>query len=410
MTPFDPRTYEDEVIKPLRRRLPHLPDDLLTRYAVDPDMDAGRLRERTDAVVRLWAKIAQRAGQSGLVCAQLLREHDELTRSRGVDLTDPHWWQRREQERHRQLGPEIAALAALLTAGHGELGVITDGQLRAAAAAHGALGDTDLDRARSAAGLRIVSPVPLPSAAGMRGRFDSLTTKLIAAGVDSIPRLLFPAATAFRLLRGFTVTPLPAGRTGALNAVAIGERAHELDTLPDNAAVRAAREAVGMLATEAAAGTDLTTLCLFHLLAPVRDKRADGAGARTLYGLLTRTGLDPDEAGRIAVSVLAEPGGRADPAGTVDRLLADGLVVAAQQAADQLTGAQAEAARAAVRHRLEEVERLRCGAAEDLRTGEHERAGQRLREALRQAADLPGLAAELDRVPAAAVHRGHRAC
>ena len=52
----------------------------------------------------------------------------------------------------------------------------------------------------------------------MRGRFDSLTTKLIAAGVDSIPRLLFPELTAFGLLDGFTVAPVPAGRSAALGA------------------------------------------------------------------------------------------------------------------------------------------------------------------------------------------------
>ena len=113
MVPFDPRAYEDEVVKPLRRRLPHLPADLLTRYAIDLDMDAGQLRERTAAVLRLWARIAQRAGQSGLVCAQFLREHDELTRIPAADLTDPRWWQRRERVRNRQLEPEIADLAAL---------------------------------------------------------------------------------------------------------------------------------------------------------------------------------------------------------------------------------------------------------------------------------------------------------
>ena len=403
MVPFDPRAYEDEVVKPLRRRLPHLPDDLLTRYAIDLDMDAGQLRERTAAVLRLWARIAQRAGQSGLVCAQFLREHDELTRSPAADLTDPRWWQQRERVRNRQLEPEIADLAALLAAGHGELGVITDGQLRAAAAAHGTLGDADLDRARSAAALRVVPPVGLPTAAGMRGRFDSLTTKLIAAGVDSIPRLLFPGLTAFGLLRGFTVVPVPGGRTGALNAAAVAERGRELDTLPDNAAVRATREAIGMLATEAAAGTDLTALCLFHLLGPVRDKRAEGAGARTLFGLLQRTGLAGAEAGRIAVSVLAEPTGRADPLAAVAQLLSDGRLLAAQQAAEPLTGPAGEAGRTAVRSRRDEVERLRRAAAADLRAGDHERAAERLREAVCQATDLPGLAADLERIPAAAV-------
>ena len=403
MVPFDPRAYESEVVKPLRRRLPHLPDDLLSRYAVDLDMDAGQLRERTDAVVRLWARIAQRAGPSGLVCTQFLREHDDLTRAGGADLTDPGWWRRRQRNRHRQLEPDIADLAALLTASHGGLGVITAAQLRAAAAAHGTLGDADLERARAAAGLNLLEPVPLPAAPGTRGRFDTLTTKLIAAGVDSIPRLLFPQLTTFGLLDGFTVAPVPAGRTPALGRAAIAERARELDTLPDGPSVRATREAVGMLVTEAGAGTDLSALSLFHLLVPAREKRDEGAGARTLFGLLTRTGLTPAEAGRLAVSVLAEPTGRAGTLTTVSALLADGRLLAAQRAADGLTGAPGEAARAAVRARREEVDQLRQAAAADLRAGNHERAADRLHAALGLAGDLPGLSDELARVPAAAV-------
>ena len=55
-----------------------------------------------------------------------------------------------------------------------------------------------------------------------------------------------------------------------------------------------------MLATEAARRhrPELRS-CLFHLLGPVRDKRAEGAGARTLFGLLTahRAACRPRPAG-----------------------------------------------------------------------------------------------------------------
>ena len=51
---FDPRAYEDAVLKPMRRLLPNLPDDLQARYAVDPaSMDAAALRERVDTVVKV---------------------------------------------------------------------------------------------------------------------------------------------------------------------------------------------------------------------------------------------------------------------------------------------------------------------------------------------------------------------
>lgn len=66
MVGFDPRAYEAQVLKPLRKRLPHLPDELLTRYAVDLTMDSAALRGRIDSVVRLWNKAAMKAGPTGL--------------------------------------------------------------------------------------------------------------------------------------------------------------------------------------------------------------------------------------------------------------------------------------------------------------------------------------------------------
>jgi hypothetical protein len=339
---FHPRTYEDQVLKPLRKRLPHLPDDLLTRYAVDLTMDPAALRERTESVVRLWNKAAMQAGPTGLVCQQLLREHEELKRSGSADLTNPQWWQAWEQGRHQQLGSEIADLAALLRASHGELGVITRNQLRAAAAAHPTLGDAEIERASAAAGLRIVEPVELPIAAGMRGRFESLNTKLIAGGVESIPRLLFPDLVTFGLLDGFTVTPAPADRAAALSQQVAQLRGEDLDKTPDSPVTRARREAVGILVSEAKGGADLTALALFHLLQEVRDKRVEGAQPRTLFTLLTRSGLTGADAGRVVVSVLAESGLRRDPLTDVTTLLAQGRLLAAQQLASTLAGPQGE--------------------------------------------------------------------
>jgi hypothetical protein len=396
---FDPRAYEDQVLKPLRRRLPHLPDDLLTRYAVELTMDSAALRERIGSVVRLWNKAAMKAGPTGLVCQQLLREHEELERRTSVDLTSPRWWQTWEKTRHQQLGSQIADLAGLLRASHGELGVIARNQLRAAAAAHPALGDAEIDQARKTARLQIVEPVELPTVAGMRGRFESLNTTLIAAGVDSIPRLLFPDLSTFGLLGGFTVTPLPADRAATLSQQVAEKRGADLAKASDSPATRAQREAVGILVSEAKGGADLTALALFHVLQEVRDKRIEGAQPRTLFTLLTRSGMRSDDAGRIVVSVFAESGVRRDPLATVTDLLAGGKLVAAQQLATTLAGPQGETARDAVQRQREQVESLRQAAAADLRAGRDGQAGARLREALRLACDLPGLAHELASVP-----------
>ncbi|MBV9140102.1 MAG: hypothetical protein JO115_04165 [Pseudonocardiales bacterium] len=402
MADFDPRAYEDQVLKPLRRRLPHLPDDLLTRYAVEATMDHAALGERIANVVRVWNKAALKAGPTGLVCQQLLREHEELTRRENVDLTSPRWWRSWQQTHHQQLGGQIAELAELLRASHGELGVITRNQLRAAAAAHPTLGDAEIDQAAASARLRLVEPLELPKTAGMRGRLENLTTKLLTAGVDSIPRLLFPQLSTFGLLGAFTVTPPSPGREVGLSQQVAEQRAAELDTAPDSPVTRAQREAVGILVSAAKDGTDLTALALFHLLQPVREAYAQGAQPRTLFTLLTRSGLRQADAGRIVVSVLAESaesGTRRDPLAAVTSLLAGGGLLAAQQLAITLDGPPGERAREAVAHQREQVESLRRAAAADLRAGREGQAATRLREALRLAADLPGLAEQLATVP-----------
>jgi hypothetical protein len=400
---FDPRAYEDQVLKPLRKRLPHLPDDLLTRYAVDLTMDSAALRGRIDSVVRLWNKAAMKAGPTGLVCQQLLRKHEELQRGGSANLTSPRWWRAREAVRYEQLGSDIDDLAGQLESSHGELGVITQNQLRAASAAHPTLGDAEIDQACMTAGLQIVEPVELPTTAGMRGTLESLNTKLLAAGVDSIPRLLFPDLSMFGLLGGFTVTPLPADRDAALSQKVAEQRGKDLDKAPDSPATRASREAVGILVSEANGGADLTALALFHLLQELRGKRADGAQPRTLFSLLIRSGLQDTDAGRIVVSVLAEPGVRRDCLTTVTDLLGRGKLVAAQLATTTLAGPQGETARQAVQCQREQVENLRRAAAEELCAGRDDHARARLQQALRLACDLPELTAQLTTMPAAPV-------
>src|SRR5580765_1063157 len=164
---FDSGRYEDEVLKPLRRRMPNLPDDLLVRYAVEPGMDAQRLRERVGAVQRVWNKHAMRTSPLGQVCKQLQRAHDELKATKG-DPATPQFWTVWLGTRASRVSPQIDQVAARLRAGHGSLGVITAEQLRANAVAHDGLVDADLDRARELAGLRLVEPVPLPAATEFR--------------------------------------------------------------------------------------------------------------------------------------------------------------------------------------------------------------------------------------------------
>jgi hypothetical protein len=398
---FDSRAYEDTVLKPMRRLLPNLPDDLQTRYAVDPaSMDAAALRERVETVVKLWNKLALRAGHGGMVAKQLAHEHQQLEAG-GNDLGDPGFWKAWLARRRQSVGTAIEELAAQLKDEYGTLGVITKAQLRAAA--EGGLGDAELDQARAKAGLQVVEPVALPAKPEMRGQLKVLNDALIEAGVQSIPELLFAQLTEFGLVNGLMVEPRPQGRTVALNLAAGEERMLELDRLPDSGRVRSVRNAVGLVVAEAKAGVDLTALALFHVLQQVRERQRDGVGSGTLFALLVRKKVRRADAGRIVVSLLGETGSVRDPAAEVVELLAEGRLLAAQQLAAALSGEDGETARAAVQRVHEQVAALRSAARAHLHAGRDEQAGDVLRQAVALASDLPELAAQLAGVPAPAV-------
>ena len=61
MAAFDPKAYEEKVVKPLRRRRPTdpLPDDVVTRYAIDLAMSDADVARRVAEVRSCWNKGAQ---------------------------------------------------------------------------------------------------------------------------------------------------------------------------------------------------------------------------------------------------------------------------------------------------------------------------------------------------------------
>ena len=397
MAVFDVKAYEDGVLKPLRPKMPNLPDDLPTRYAVQPDMDAAALQERVDAVLRLWNKHAMRSGPMGQVCKLLANKHKELEDA-GSDPRAPQFWTEWRAVRERRVGGQIDVVVARLTATYGPLGVVTAAQLEATAADQTGFGDADLARAAEKAKLRVVEPAPLPAGAGMRQPFGTLAKALVTSDTVTVPALLHPGLTGFGLLGGFTP---PSGRPLTLDRRAAEARNQELEKLPDNPVVRAQKTAVGILISEAGQGTDLAALALHHLLVEVRARREAGAPPEVLHSLLTGRGLVSDEAALVAVTVFAERGAPVrDPMSEVADLLSEGRVVAAQQVAATLPGTEGDEAREAVARRLREVADLREKARQELSAGRDETAGDHLREALRLGADVPGLPEQLALVPA----------
>lgn len=305
MPTFDISAYEKRVLRTLSRRMPYLPRDLATRYAIESNMQADELRDRIGTVVRLWNKRALNQGPVGLVARRLINEHDRLLGS-GAELTSPAFWSTWTGLHRRKVDQEVKEFAASLKAMYGPLGAITMDQLRAEAETYADFGDADLDRARITSGLELVEPIELPKVLTLRSSLRTFNRAMLGCGMLSIPQLLFPDLISFRLLDGFAVKPAPYKRTIALTHIAAAERLIELDAIADTQDVRAQRLALGLLITESRAGVDLNQLALLHLIQPIRKRKALGVQARTLHAMLLHNRLDAADAGRIINSILNE--------------------------------------------------------------------------------------------------------
>ncbi|SDC89435.1 fibronectin type III domain-containing protein [Actinokineospora iranica] len=399
MPPFDPRAYEDAVVKPLRRRsVRDLPDELVSRYAVDLGMSDAEIVARLAEVRSHWNKSAASTGKAASVKAiykAFLAEDLALRGEHGDRMHTVAWWRARAAERAGARQGEVDALAATLRAHFGVLGLVAAGQLAATMrATSSSLAPDEVDQALAAANVRREVPVELPKASGLQDTvYRTLRARLGDARVGSVVELLHGPPTGMRLLRPDRVVPVH-GLTPAAVADAV-ERANR------RSGEQAAREALGILNTAARAGVDLRALALFHLLEDVRQARADGVPDGVLVQRLRASGLADDEARLAVFSVLNETvrapvGGLAG----VTELLASGKLIAARQALVTVSDAtDAAAARAAVDQQAEQVRQLRALAQDALAAGDEGAAAHHLRQAVALAGDDDELAAQVLRVP-----------
>lgn len=401
MTPFNPKTYEAAVVKPLRRWTGReLPDDLVSRYAVDLAMSDAELTQRLAEIRSHWNKGAQSTGKSATtqnLYKAFLRADDELKRKHGGELTKISWWRQRQQARAGTRRGEIDELAQTLRQSFGELGLIAAGQLKATMrATFAALTPDEEKQALDKAGVSVSTPTELPTSSGLQHTvYRTLATQLVNAQVATIGELLHGEITRFEILESFRcVPPQPDGLTA---------RAVESATARENkrAGNQAAREALGILNTAVKAGVDLRELTLFHLLDNVREHHGHGAPPAALLKQLLQIGLDPAEARQAVFSVLNETA--TTPSGglaSVKELLEEGRLLAAQHALTTITSAEdAAEAKAQVQRHAERVRQLRDAAHESLRTGDEADARHQLRQAAALATDDEDIAAELRRIP-----------
>jgi hypothetical protein len=397
MAAFDPKVYEETVVKPLRRLNGKLTNDLLSRYAVEAGMSDTELRRRLSEVRSHWNKRTLRQGPTGSVYKAMIKADEALKAEHGKAMDGMEWWRAHEQEMAQSRQTEITELASALRANFGELGLISQGQLdKTMQAMRTVLAPAEIDKALTSSGVRRIDPVSLPAASGLSGtHFKQLAANLIDADQPTVAHLVLGPVAKLRLLDGFGCEP-----AGSLDAAAVRNAITRENKRSDN---QSAREALGVLDSAAQRGVDLVKLTLFHALQAVRDLRGAPVGA--LLRQLDSVGIDPAEARRIVFSVLAEStGGPAVGKEAVVALLSEGRLVAAQQAVAALAGnADQTAAKALVDQQLEQVRQLREAAQAALRRGTDDDALFELRKAVALASDDEELAAELRRVPPAPV-------
>jgi hypothetical protein len=401
MSAFDPKAYETAVVKPLRRWTGReLPDDLVSRYAIDLGMSDTRLVQRLSEVRSHWNKSAQSTGKSATtqnLYKAFLRADEELKRAHGPELNKIAWWQRYQRARADKRQGEIDELTQTLRKSFGELGLITAGQLEATMrATFSALSPDEADQALARAGVSIRPPTELPKSSGLQHTvYRRLRTLLTDTQVATVVELLYSDVTSFQILDSFRATPAqPAGLTA---------QAVESATVRENkrAGNQAAREALGILSHAAKAEIDLRELTLFHLLDGVREHHAQRVPSGALLKQLLQVKLDPAEARQAVFSVLNEStSGPAPGLRPIKELLEAGQLIAAQQVLTTIADpAEASAAKEQVQRHAEQVRRLRDGAHESLRAGNEADALHQLRQAVALAVDDENLAAELRRIP-----------
>ncbi|MFD7657220.1 hypothetical protein ACFV4N_24860, partial [Actinosynnema sp. NPDC059797] len=405
MASFDPKAYEESVVKPLKRRTAgDLPDDLVARYAIDLAMSDGEVVRRLAEIRSHWNKGAQANGKPQSVRSvykAFLRADEALQRDYGADLGRVVWWRARAKSREGVREAQVTELAEILRAGFGDLGLIATGQLHALlGSAFAALSPDEVERALAEVGVRSASPRELPKSPGIpNAQYRELCRSLVDADLASVPALLHGPLNSFRLLTSFSGDPpAPAGLTGHAVEAAV-------DRENRRSGNQAARQALGILSSAARSGVDLRELALHHLLDDVREHHRQGVPAVALLRRLAATGLDRDEAREAVFSVLNESGHA--PVGglsAVKALLEEGRLVAARLAVGAMTASDdATAARTLVDRQSAEVRRLREDARAALGAGAEDEARHLLRQAVALAADDEDLTAELRRIPPAPV-------
>jgi hypothetical protein len=323
---FDKDTYRDTYLRPNSRlKLAALRDDIFERYAIALPSSDAEIVATIKAVRSFWS--TQQAGTPAAKYAKMCIAADEELKQqkvesgphRGKDMLTAAWWQAKKDEQDGAAKDRMAKLAALLKDSNGAFGVVTRSYL-ATCAERLSLAPGQAEQAAKDTGLQVVDDVDIPDDPPI-AQYAQLENDLGVGQVKSIPELVHPGSTPFRIVGRYQSIPAP---HALLDIDAVKTREMEASRQAHNSPTwNARRSALNMLRSAAAGGADLRKIALYHL---IRSAAGSGVpGAAGIKAELIGRGLEERDASILAV-VVAERAGTAGASGSAraEQLLQEG--------------------------------------------------------------------------------------
>lgn len=385
---FDPKRYESEFIKPLRRNT-KLPPDLWARYAIEDSMRSDAdIAAQLKAVRMYWNTGAGKQAMQ-FIC-KLCKQEDEKLAQANPDMGKRAFWDKQRQARSEQEKGEISTFADELKREFGAFGVITTPVLEDRAKAFAAT-DSQMFAAAQQAGLDVRAPAILPSAPPIAvAQYNSLNEALALADAASVAGLLYPGVTGVTLLAGFRSSDA----SQRLDQAAVQRVKDESEKVGKSSKNDATKEAVGILLKAIESKVDLAQIDLYRAVQSLGLRR--GAPLSVRVKVLTETGLQKAEAAHIALSA---SGVVRDDTARVRELLEAGELREARRAVASLDENDLKSLQPLVEQAEQQVAKLRADAAVAVAARDEARAIELLEQAVRLAVDDEALDLELKRSP-----------
>jgi hypothetical protein len=387
--PWDREEYRQKVLEPARQAGNVPPPDLYVRYALSSGMASrpGAFTEQIIRVLAYWHELESKRTYARLA-ATLLAAHAELERA--GPLTSERIAASNAHARQEQMR-RLASLAAVEAGAASHVGHATVARLLRVLG--GSVTETQVIAALEAAGVRVVANLPdLP--AGPHPKHADVVQLVRLLGLRLSPEVIFGDAvrTGFCVLSGFRLAD---GRW--IDDAAIAMARSDVDALPHSDPAKTPTEnLLAILRRAARTPAELNGLLLSEVIEQLRPLAGSGFVQRAIAAQARELGLDEHEAGILAAAMLARAAPDTVRQQVQEELSAGRLREAQRQAADLPAK---DSLRDLITARDAEVAALARRADQELAGGRREHAASLLAEAVAIARDDASLAERLAVLP-----------